>query len=74
MARQGIAIDRATLAFWVGYAAAEIKPLWLLMREELLRSAKLFGMVAACDRSKVLRVPPKTSARDKRHVGNSRPQ
>ena len=42
LARQGIAIDRATLAFWVGYAAAEIKPLWRLMREELLRSTKLF--------------------------------
>ena len=26
LARQGIAIDRATLAFWVGYAAAEVKP------------------------------------------------
>jgi hypothetical protein len=42
LARQGIAIDRATLAFWVGYAAAEIRPLWRLMREELLRSTKLF--------------------------------
>ena len=42
LARQGIAIDRATLAFWVGYAAAEIKPVWRLMREELLRSTKLF--------------------------------
>src|ERR1051325_9425098 len=42
LARQGIAIDRATLSFWVGYAAAEIKPLWRLMREELLRSTKLF--------------------------------
>ena len=42
LARQGIAIDRTTLAFWVGYAAAEIKPLWRLMREELLRSTKLF--------------------------------
>ena len=42
LARQGIAIDRATLAFWVGYAAAEIKPLWRLMHEELLRSTKLF--------------------------------
>jgi transposase len=42
LARQGITIDRATLAFWVGYAAAEIKPLWRLMREELLRSTKLF--------------------------------
>ena len=30
------------LAFWTGYAAAEIKPVWRLMREELLRSTKLF--------------------------------
>ena len=30
-ARQGIAIDRATLAFWTGYAAAEVKPVWRLM-------------------------------------------
>jgi len=43
MARQGIAIDRSVLAFWVGYAAAEVKPLWRLMREELLRSTKLFA-------------------------------
>ena len=42
LARQGIAIDRATLAFWVGYAAAEIKPLWRLLREDLLGSTKLF--------------------------------
>src|SRR5689334_1477533 len=42
LARQGITIDRATLAFWVGYLAAEIKPVWRLMREELLRSTKLF--------------------------------
>jgi transposase len=26
MARQGVTIDRSTLAFWVGYAAAEIAP------------------------------------------------
>ena len=43
LARQGIAIDRSVLASWVGHAAAEIKPLWRLMREELLRSAKLFA-------------------------------
>jgi len=42
LARQGIAIDRSGLACWVGYAAAEVKPLWRLMRAELLRSAKLF--------------------------------
>jgi hypothetical protein len=42
LARYGIAIDRATLAFWTGYGAAEIKPVWRLMLEELLSSTKLF--------------------------------
>jgi transposase len=42
LARQGIEVDRSTLAFWVGYLAAEIKPLWRLMCQELLRSTKLF--------------------------------
>src|SRR5512144_737117 len=42
LARQGIAIDRSTLACWVGYAAAELKPLWRLIREDLLGAAKLF--------------------------------
>ena len=42
LARQGIVIDRSTLASWVGYAAAELKPLWRLLRNELLGSAKLF--------------------------------
>ncbi len=42
LARQGIEIDRSTLAFWTGYAAAELKPIWTLMRQELLRSNKLF--------------------------------
>jgi len=43
LARQGIAIGRSVLAGWVGHAAAEIKPVWRLMREKLLRSAKLFA-------------------------------
>jgi transposase len=38
---QGIAIDRSTLAFWVGYAAAELAPLVSRLREILLGSAKL---------------------------------
>ncbi len=42
LARQGIAVERSTLAFWVGYAAAELRPLWSLMRDDLLGSAKLF--------------------------------
>jgi hypothetical protein len=40
LARRGIATDRSTLAFRVGYAAAEIKPLWRLMRQELRGSTK----------------------------------
>jgi hypothetical protein len=47
LARQGITIDRATLAFWTGDAAAEVKPVWRLMREELLRSTNLFVDEAA---------------------------
>jgi transposase len=42
LARQGITIERKTLAFWVGYAAAEMKPLWHLMRDDLLGSTKIF--------------------------------
>src|ERR1700716_1100386 len=38
---QGITIERATLAFWVGYAAAELKPLYLRLRELILVSAKI---------------------------------
>ncbi|MFO1036180.1 MAG: IS66 family transposase [Geminicoccaceae bacterium] len=41
-ARHGIELDRSTLAFWTGYAAAELKPLWRWMREDLLRSGRLF--------------------------------
>jgi transposase len=43
MARQGIAFDRSTLAFWVGYAAAEIAPVVRRLKELLLRSARLFA-------------------------------
>jgi transposase len=39
---QGIEIDRSVLAFWVGYAAAELMPLWRHMRELLLGSPRLF--------------------------------
>ena len=39
---QGIEIDRSTLAFWVGYAAAELMPLWRQLREILLGSPRLF--------------------------------
>src|SRR6202007_729588 len=41
-ASQGVGIDRSVLAFWVGYAAAELMPLWRHMREILLGSPRLF--------------------------------
>jgi transposase len=40
LASQGLEIDHSTLAFWVGYAAAELAPLARL-REILLGSARL---------------------------------
>lgn len=41
LATQGIEIDRSTLAFWVGYAAAELMPLYERLKENLLSSARL---------------------------------
>ena len=38
---QGVDLDRSTLAFWVGYAAAELTPLYEELRRNLLASAKL---------------------------------
>src|SRR5215467_5452094 len=41
LASQGIEIDRATLALWVGYAAAELAPLAERLRQLLLGSPKI---------------------------------
>jgi transposase len=38
---QGLDIKRAILAFWVGYAAAELAPVYLRMRELILGSAMI---------------------------------
>jgi transposase len=38
---QGIDIQRAILAFWVGYAAAELKPVYLRLGELILSSSKI---------------------------------
>lgn len=38
---QGIEIKRSVLAFWVGYAAAELQPLWLRLRESVLGAGKI---------------------------------
>ena len=42
LARQGIDLDRSTLADWVGRAAAELRPLHERLLEHLIRSPKLF--------------------------------
>jgi transposase len=41
MALQGLPVDRSTLAGWVGVAAAELKTVYLRMKELLLGSAKI---------------------------------
>ena len=41
LAAQGLDLDRSTLAFWVGYAAAELMPLYERLKANLLTSAKL---------------------------------
>jgi len=41
LAMRGIGIDRSTLAFWVGYAAAELTPLYERLKANLLASARL---------------------------------
>jgi transposase len=43
MARQGVEIDRSTLAFWVGYAAAEVAPVVRRLKEIVLGSVHLFA-------------------------------
>jgi transposase len=41
LAAQGLDIQRAVLAFWVGYAAVELKPVYLRLRELILASGKI---------------------------------
>jgi transposase len=41
LAAQGLDIKRSTLAFWVGYAAAELRPVYERLRELILTSAKI---------------------------------
>ncbi len=43
LARQGVALDRATLAFWVGYAAAEVAPVVARLRAMVLGAARVFA-------------------------------
>ena len=41
LAAQDLDIKRSTLAFWVGYAAAELRPVYERLRELILTSAKI---------------------------------
>jgi hypothetical protein len=41
LAAQGLDIKRSTLAFWVGYAAAELWPVFERLRELILTSGKI---------------------------------
>jgi hypothetical protein len=41
MTTQGIVLDHSTLAFWVGYAAAELAPVYGRLKACLLSSAKI---------------------------------
>ena len=43
MARQGVIIDRSTLSFWMGYAAAEVAPVVARLREMMLASTRIFA-------------------------------
>jgi len=43
MSRQGVMLDRSTLAFWMGYAAAEVAPVVARLREMILASERVFA-------------------------------
>jgi transposase len=43
MARQGVTVDRSTLAGWMGHAAAEVAPVVARLRELLLASPRIFA-------------------------------
>jgi transposase len=43
MARQGVILERSTLSFWMGCAAAEVAPVVARLREMLLKSTRIFA-------------------------------
>jgi transposase len=42
-ARQGIELDRSTLADWVGHACWWLEPLWRLLRRHVMNSTRIFA-------------------------------
>src|SRR5260370_24885663 len=43
MQRQGVILERSTLSFWMGYAAAEVAPVVARLREIMLASTRIFA-------------------------------
>jgi len=43
LARQGVILERSTLSFWMGYAAAEVTPVVARLREMMLASTRIFA-------------------------------
>jgi len=43
LGRQGVILDRSTLSFWMGYAAAEVAPVVARLREMMLASTRIFA-------------------------------
>jgi transposase len=43
MAREGVLLERSTLSFWMGYAAAEVAPVVARLREMMLASTRIFA-------------------------------
>ena len=41
--RQGVILERSTLSFWMGYAAAEVAPVVARLREMMLASTRIFA-------------------------------
>jgi hypothetical protein len=43
LVRQGVILERSTLSFWMGYAAAEVAPVVTRLREMMLASTRIFA-------------------------------
>jgi len=77
-ARQGVILERSTLSFWMGYAAAEVAPVVARLREMMLASTRIFAdetVVPVLDpgRGRTKRGYFWAMARDDRPWGGSQP-
>jgi hypothetical protein len=78
LARRGVMLERSTLSFWMGYAAAEVAPVVARLREMMLASTRLFAdetVVPALDpgRGRTKQGYFWAMARDDRPWGGSQP-